>query len=101
MVGFPGSSTGKESTSNAGDPGSIPGSGRPPGKGIGYPLQHSWVSLMAQLVKNSPAMQETPVQFLGKEDFIQGDVGTTTLGYCSGVRRFDSTLNTLWETGHL
>ena len=40
--GFPGGSVGKESACNAGDPGSIPGSGRPPGEGIGYPLQDSW-----------------------------------------------------------
>ena len=56
---FPDSSVGKESACNAGDPGSIPGSGRSPGEGIGYPLQYSWVSLTAQLVKNPPAMQET------------------------------------------
>ena len=54
--GFPGSSAGKESTCNARDPGSIPGSGRYAGEGIGYPLQHSWTSLVAQLVKNSSAM---------------------------------------------
>ena len=59
MVGFPGSSDGKELTCNAGDPGSIPGSGRSPGDGIGYPLQYSWASLVAQLVKNPPAMWET------------------------------------------
>ena len=53
------SSAGKEPTSNAGDPGSISASGRSPGEGIGYPLQHSWASLVAQLVKNSPTMWET------------------------------------------
>ena len=58
-VGFPGSSVGKESACNAGDPGSIPGSGRSPAEGIAYPLQYSWSSLVAQLVKNSPAMRET------------------------------------------
>ena len=52
MVPFPDSSVGKESACNAGDPGSIPGSGRSPGEGIGYPLQYSWASLVAQLVKN-------------------------------------------------
>ena len=57
--GFPGSSVSKESTCNAGDPGSIPGSRRSPGEGIGYPLQYSWASLVAQLVKNPSAMQET------------------------------------------
>ena len=58
-MGFPGSSVGKESCCDAGDPGSIPGSGRSPGEGIGYPPHHSWASLVAQLVKNLPAMQET------------------------------------------
>ena len=57
--GFPGSSAGKESTCNAGDPGLIPELGRSPGKGTGYPLQYSWASLVAQLVKNPPAMQES------------------------------------------
>ena len=56
---FPGSSAGKESACNAGDPGSIPGLGRSAGEVIGYPLQYSWASLVAQLVKNLPAMQET------------------------------------------
>ena len=60
MMGFPGTSAGKESTFNAGDPGSIPESGKSPGGGIGYPLHYSWASLVvAQLVKNQPAMQET------------------------------------------
>ena len=54
-MGFPGSSVGKESTCNAGDPGSIPGSGRSAGEGMGYPLQYSWASLVAQLVKNLSA----------------------------------------------
>ena len=61
MQGFPGSSAGKESACNVGDPGSIPGSGRPPGEGIGCPLQYSWASLVTQ-GKNLPAMQETLVQ---------------------------------------
>ena len=56
---FPGSSVGKESTCNAGDPSSIPGSGRSTGEGVGYPLQYSWASLVTQLVKNPPAMRET------------------------------------------
>ena len=58
-MGFSDSSAGKESTCNAGDPGSIPGSGRSAGEGIGYPLQYSRASLLAQLVKNPPAMRET------------------------------------------
>ena len=62
---------GKESTCNAGDPCSIPGLGRPPGEGIGYPLQCSWASLVAQLVKNLPAMRETWVQSLGWENPLE------------------------------
>ena len=68
---FPGGSDGKESACNAGEPGSIPGSGRSAGEGIGYPLQCSWASLVAQLVKNPPAMQETLVQFLSQEDPLE------------------------------
>ena len=59
LGGFPGSSACKEPTCNAGDPGSIPGLGRSAGEGIGYPLQHSWASLVAQLVKNPSALRET------------------------------------------
>ena len=69
--GFPHSSAGKESTRNAGDPGSIPGSGRSAGEGLGYPLQYSWASLVAQLVKNLPAMWETWIQSLGWEDPLE------------------------------
>ena len=58
-MGFPDGSVGTESACNAGDPSSIPGLGRSSGEGIGYPLQDSWASLVAQLVKNLPAMQET------------------------------------------
>ena len=50
-TGFPGSSAGKESACNAGDPGLIPGLGRSPGEGIGYPLQYSWACLVAQMLK--------------------------------------------------
>ena len=57
-MGFPGSSAGKEPAYNAGDPGLIPGSGRSPGEGTGYPLRYSWASLVAQMVKNPHAMQE-------------------------------------------
>ena len=56
LWGFPHSSIGKESSCNAGDPGSIPGSGRALGEGIGYSLQYSWASLVTQLVKNPPAL---------------------------------------------
>ena len=74
---FPDSSVGKESTCNAGDPGSIPGSGRSAGEGIGYTPQYSWASLVAQLVKNPPAMQETWVQSLGWEDPLEKGMATT------------------------
>ena len=70
-MGFPDSSVAKESACNAGDPGSIPGSGRSSGEGIGYPLQYSWGSLVAQLVQNSPAMPETWVRSLGWEDPLE------------------------------
>ena len=69
--GFPDSSMGKESACNAGDTGSIPELERSAGEGIGYPLQCSWAFLVAQLVKNSPAMRETWVQFLGWEDPLE------------------------------
>ena len=62
--GLPGSSAGKESCS-AGDIGSIPGLGSSPGEGIGYPLQYSWSSLVAQMLKNPPAVWEAWVQLLG------------------------------------
>ena len=62
---FPDSSVGKESACNAEDPGLIPGSGRSAGEGIGYPLEYSWDSLVAQLVKNPPTIEETWVQSLG------------------------------------
>ena len=71
IEGFPDSSVGKESACNAGDPGLIPGSGRSTREGIGYQLQYSWASLVAQLVKNSPAMQETWFRFLGWEDPLE------------------------------
>ena len=69
--GFPDNSAGKESACNAGDPSSIPGSGRSPEEEIGYPLQYSWASLVAQLVKNLPAMQETWVCSVGWEDPLE------------------------------
>ena len=68
---LPGSSAGKESACNAGDPGLIPGLGRSPEEGIGYPLQYSWASLVEQLVKNLPAMRKTWVQSLGWEDPLE------------------------------
>ena len=75
-LGLPGSSAGRESACNAGDPGSIPGSGRSPGEGIGYLFQYSWASLVAQTVKNLPVMRETWVRFLDQEDLLEGGVAT-------------------------
>ena len=71
LLGFPDSSVGKESACNARDPGSIPGSGRSPGEGIGYPVQYSWASLVAQLVRNPPAMLETWVRSRDWEDPLE------------------------------
>ena len=67
-MGIPHSSVGRESTCNAGDPGSIPESGRSTGEGTGYPLQYSWASPVALLVKNLPTMQETWARSMGWED---------------------------------
>ena len=75
-MGFPDSSVGKESACNAGDPGLIPGSGRFTGEQIGYSLQYSWASLVAQLVKNPPEMQETWVQSLSWEDPMKKGMAT-------------------------
>ena len=76
LQGFPGSSTGKESMCNAGDPSLIPGFGRSPGEGICYRLQYSWASLVTQLVKNLPAIWETWVWALGWEDPLENGTAT-------------------------
>ena len=55
-MSFPGGSAGKESACNAGGPGLIPGLGRSAAEGTAYPLQYSWAFLVAQPVKNSPAV---------------------------------------------
>ena len=65
MAGFPGGSAGKETACNVGDLGSIPEFERSPGEGNDYPLQYSWASLVAQLVKKLPEVQETWVLSLG------------------------------------
>ena len=70
-MGLPGGSAGEESTFNAGDPGSIPGSGRSAGEGISYAIQYLGASLVAQLVKNLSAMCETWVPSLGWEDPLE------------------------------
>ena len=71
LPGFPDSSVGKESACNAGHPSLIPGSGRSLEERIGCPLHYPRASLVAQLVKNPPAMRETWVQFLGWEDPLE------------------------------
>ena len=73
---FPGSSDGKVSACNAGDPGSIPGSGRCTRDGIGYPIQYSYASLVVQLEKNLPSMWKTWVRSLGWEDPLEKEMAT-------------------------
>ena len=79
LLGFPDSSIGKESPCNAGDPSSILGSGRSTGERIGYPLQYSWASLVAQLVKNPPAIWETWVRSLDWKDPLEKGKATHSL----------------------
>ena len=73
-TGFSGSSATKASACTAGYPGSIPGSGRSLGEGIGYPLQYSWASLVAQMAKNLSAMWETWIRSLGWEDPLEKEM---------------------------
>ena len=75
-LGLPWCSIDRESACNAGDPGSIPGSGRSSGRGHGNTLQYSWASLVAQIIKNLPAMQESCVQSLGWEDPLEEGMAT-------------------------
>ena len=77
-LGFSDSSVGKESACNAEDPGSNPGLGSSAREGIGYPLQYSWASLVAQLVKNPPAMWESWVRYLGWEDPLEKGKATNS-----------------------
>ena len=70
-ISFPSSSASKESSCNAEDTSFIPGLGRSAGKGIGYPLQNSWASLVPQMVKNPPAMCGTWARSLGWEDPLE------------------------------
>ena len=73
---FAGSSAGKESTCNAGDPSTIPGSGRSPGEGIYYPFQCSWASLVIQIIKNQPDVKKRWIQSLGWEDPLEEGMAT-------------------------
>ena len=74
--GFSSSSASKESAWKTGDPSSIPGSGRSAREGIGYSFLYSWASLVAQLVKNPPAVKETWVQSLSWEDLLEKGMAT-------------------------
>ena len=76
VLSFPGSSTGKEYACNAGEPSLITGLRSYPGEGICNPLKYSWASLMAQMVKNLPAMWETWLRSLGWEDSLEEDKAT-------------------------
>ena len=76
ILGFSDNSVGKESTCNAEDRSLTPGSGRSAGEGIGYPLWYFRASLVAQMVKNLPAMQETRVRSLGREDPLEKGMAT-------------------------
>ena len=69
-------SAGKKSACNAGDPGSIPGLGRSPGEGVGYPLQYSWASLVTQIIKNPPEIRETWVWSLSWKDPLEEGMAT-------------------------
>ena len=95
--GFPCSSAGKESTCNAGDLGSIPGSGRSPAEGIGSPRQDSWASLLAQSVESLPAMQETWVLPLCWEGSLEVGMATpsSVLAW-----RIPMDRGVWWATGH-
>ena len=78
VLGFPGSSAGKKKKSacSAGDPSSIPRSGRFPGERMGCPFQYSWASLVPQMVKNPPAMWEPWAQSLEWEDPLEEGMET-------------------------
>ena len=76
VLGFPGSSAGKEVTCNAGDLSLIPGLGRSPTEETGYPLQYSWAFLVAQMVNNPPAMQETYVWYLDWKEPLEEGMAT-------------------------
>ena len=85
VLGFLGSSAGKESTCNAGDLGSIPWSGSSPGERIVYPLQYYWTSLVAQTIKNPPVVWKTWVRSVGWEDPLEeGMVAHSSIGEGNG-----------------
>ena len=97
-LGFPGSSAGKEPACNVGDPSLIPRLGRSPGEVIGYPLQSSWVSLVAQIVKNLLVMQEAWVRSLGREDPLEEGMATHSSILAWRIPCTEDTGSLLW--GH-
>ena len=96
-MGFPVSSAGKEFTCDAEASGSISGLGRAPGEGINYPVQYSWASLVAQMVKNLPAIQETQIRFPGGED-SPGEGSGNSLQYSCLENSMDQGA---WKLGRL
>ena len=78
FLGLPGSSAGKESACNAGYSRSIPGLGRSSGEGIGCPLQYFWAFLVAQMIKNLPAVLENWVWSLDWEDLLEKGMATNS-----------------------
>ena len=93
---FPDGSIGKESTCNAGDPDSIPGSERFPWRSDRLPTA-AWASLVAQTVNNPPAMRETPVRFLGQEDSLEESMATHS---CILAWRIPVGRGAWWATVH-
>ena len=61
---------------NAGDKSLILGLGRSPRERIGNPPQYSWASLVAQMIKNLPAVWETWIRSLGWEDLLEEGIAT-------------------------
>ena len=93
-AGFPDSSVGKEYVCNAGDPGSVPGLGRSPGEGIGYPLRYSWASLVAQLVKNLQCGRSGFSSWVGKIPWRRDRLPTPVfLGFPGGSAGKESVCN--------
>ena len=84
-IGLPDGSAGRESACNAGDPSWIPGLGSSPREGTGYPLQYSWASLGAQMVKNPPAMPETWVLSLCWEDPLEEGMAAHSSIFARGI----------------
>ena len=100
FLGFPYSSAGKESTCNAGDPGSIPGLGSSPGEGIGYALQYSWASLVAKMVKNPLARRETWVRSLGWKDLLEESMANGSSLVAQTVKNLPTMQETqVWSLG--